>query len=351
MNETYMSLALSLAEKGRYTVSPNPMVGCVIVKDQRIIGQGYHFAAGQPHAEVFALREAGEDAKDATAYVSLEPCCHVGRTPPCTEALIAAGIKTVYVAVLDPNPKVAGHGVQALQAAGIEVHVGLCAAQATDLNKRFFFYMTQQRPYVISKWTMSLDGRTVTHPQDDRFISSEASFQHRHQLRQSVDAIIVGAKTALQDNPQLTVRHTETVRHPQRFILSNSGSLPFDLNCFDKSLPAKTIVVISEKANPLWVSQAQQHGIELWQCQEKENQIDLTDLLQKMGQAGISSVLVEGGETLHHSFIQENLVNEIQVYVAPKFIGELPQKKTVYDLSMKPLGQEFFIQAFTQEKP
>lgn len=351
MNETYMSLALNLAEKGRYTVSPNPMVGCVIVKEQRIIGQGYHFAVGQPHAEVFALREAGEDAKGATAYVSLEPCCHVGRTPPCTEALIAAGIKTVYVAVLDPNPKVAGRGVQALQAAGIEVHVGLCAAQATDLNKRFFFYMTQQRPYVISKWTMSLDGRTVAHPQDDRFISSEASFQHRHQLRQSVDAIIVGAKTALQDNPQLTVRHAETVKHPQRFILSSHGGLPFDLKCFDKTLSAKTIVVITEKADPRWVSQAQQRDIELWQCQEKENQIDLTDLLQKMGQAGLSSVLVEGGETLHRSFIQENLVNELQVYVAPKLIGEWPQKKNVYDLSMTPLGQELFIQAFTQEKP
>jgi diaminohydroxyphosphoribosylaminopyrimidine deaminase/5-amino-6-(5-phosphoribosylamino)uracil reductase len=202
----YMQQALALAEKGRFSVSPNPMVGCLIVKAGKIIGQGYHHQAGTPHAEIHALREAGAEAKDADVYVTLEPCCHYGRTPPCTDALIAAGVTRVYFACHDPNPEVAGKGSAALKAAGIQAEEGLCRSEAQQLNKIFFHFIQTKRPFVFSKWAMSLDGKTMTHPDDLPAISSTASRSHSHLLRRAVDAILIGTNTAIDDDPALTVR-------------------------------------------------------------------------------------------------------------------------------------------------
>ena len=344
LHTEYMSTALTLAARRKYTVSPNPMVGCILVKNNQIVGQGWHQFAGQPHAEIYALEAAGDQARGATVYVSLEPCSHFGRTPPCVNALIKAGVANVYVACLDPNSLVNGQGVEALQAAGIKVSVGLCEIEARALNKIFFHFMKRHHPYVIAKWAMSLDGKTITHPRDNRFISSQDSLNHSHEIRQSVDAIVIGSRTAIQDDPLLTVRHTKIIKHPLRFVLASKGDLPFTLKCFDSTLPAKTIVVTTHHAEKAWLDLAASKNIEVWQCNEKNNYIDLQDLLKKMGEAGISSVLVEGGRTLQDSFFQENLVNQVQVYLAPNIIGQLENKKYFGEIKFETCGKDIFLE-------
>lgn len=219
----YMRIALQLAQQGRCTVSPNPMVGCVIVKNNQIIGEGFHSYSGGPHAEIMALQQAGSNAQGAIAYITLEPCCHYGKTPPCTDALLQAGITHIVVACLDPNPLVAGKGLQQLQSAGMHVELGVGEEEAKRLNEIFFHYIRNQRPFVIAKWAMSLDGKTVTQPHDTRDISCLASHQASHQIRQQVDAILIGANTAIHDDPLLTVRHTidhaPLLKHPHLLYL------------------------------------------------------------------------------------------------------------------------------------
>lgn len=341
----YMNLALKLAEYGRYTVSPNPMVGCVIVKDDVIVGKGYHQQAGGPHAEIAALQQAGDLARGATAYVTLEPCCHYGKTPPCTQALIKAGIKKVITACKDPNPLVAGKGLEELIAAGIEVESGVCEAEATTLNEIFFHFIRTQQPFVIAKWAMSLDGKTVTHKEDDRNISCQQSRAYAHQIRQQVDAILIGSATALHDDPQLTARHTaELIKQPLRIVLSSRGNLPLDLKLFDAS--AKTLVVTTTHAQPQWISQLQEKNIEVLVLPEQTpSRIDLHSLVKKLGEKNISSLLVEGGMTILQEFFNENLVNKIHVYLAPNIIGSMKKKSSVKNITLSNIEQDFFITA------
>lgn len=345
-SQVYMAQALELAQKGRYTVSPNPMVGCVLVKNDCVVGQGWHQRAGEAHAEVLALRDAGAAAKGATAYVTLEPCCHFGRTLPCTEALIQAGIKKIYMACFDPNPLVAGKGRQTLQAAGMEVKVGLLEAEAKQLNEIFFHYIQKQRPFVLAKWAMSLDGRTTTHPDDSRQISSPESQQHTHQLRQAVDAILIGSQTALLDNPQLTARvpqgEVQPAKQPLRIVLSSQGSLPLQLKLFDGSLPGKTLVAVTEAATTAWCQALREKGVEvLLLPQNEKGQVSLPALLEQLGQREISSLLVEGGKTVHASFFETGLVNKIQVYLAPTVIGSLRKKQFLSRIELAQLGQGY----------
>jgi len=336
-----MKSALQLAESGRYTVSPNPMVGCIIMNNNEVVGQGYHQQAGGPHAEVIALQNAGTKAKGATAYVTLEPCCHYGRTPPCTNALIQAGIKKVYVASLDPNPLVAGKGLEQLKNAGIEVEFGLLEKVATQLNEIFFHYIQTRRPFVIAKWAMSLDGKTTTHAEDTRDISCAKSHEFSHQIRQQVDAILIGAKTAIQDNPLLTVRYpiekANHLKQPIRIILSRSGNLPDHLKIFDSSLPAKTIIATTNK-------DIKTTNAEVLILPENSNSfVDLKCLLTALGERSITSLLVEGGMTVLHDFFQENLVNKVHVYLAPKIVGSLKQKQPLKNLSISTIDEDFFI--------
>lgn len=344
----YMTVALKLAKKGQFSVSPNPMVGCVIVKDDQIIGQGFHVKAGDKHAEIAALLEAGDKAQGATAYVTLEPCCHHGKTPPCTDALIKAGIKKVYFACLDPNPLVAGQGKAALEAAGIEVIEGPCTDEALQLNEAFCHYITTKRPFVIAKWAMSLDGKTITHPDDSPDISSPASRTMTHQTRRAVDAILVGSKTAIQDNPSLTVRlpHDDESKQPLRIILASKGNLPLDLKLFEPHAFAKTLVVITSAADPAWTAAALQLGIEILTVRQNENQqIDLIHLLEELGKRQITSLLVEGGMHVHESFFKENLVNKVEVYLAPVIIGSLPKKQLVEVIEMKSIDRDYYLSA------
>jgi len=344
--EAYMARALELARRGRNTVSPNPMVGCILVKDQQVLAQGWHQRAGEPHAEVLALRECGTAASGATAYVTLEPCCHVGRTPPCTEALIEAGVKTVYLACLDPNPLVAGKGKQALQAAGIEVKTGLLEAEAQQLNEIFFHYIQKRRPFVLAKWAMSLDGCTTTQPQDSRQISSPESQQHTHELRQQMDAILVGAQTALQDNPQLTARApagaATPVRQPLRVVLSSKGNLPLHLKLFSEDLPGNTLVATTTAADPRWCSALEKQQVEVLRFPPNAaGEVDLVALLDLLGQRAVTSLLVEGGRSVHARFFEQGLVNKLQVYMAPAVIASLPKKQFFTQVECQQFGQDF----------
>jgi diaminohydroxyphosphoribosylaminopyrimidine deaminase/5-amino-6-(5-phosphoribosylamino)uracil reductase len=335
----YMIQALELAKRGRYTVSPNPMVGCLIVKDDEIVGRGYHQKAGEAHAEVFALREAGEQAKGATAYVTLEPCCHHGRTPPCTLALIQAGINKVVLAGQDPNPLVAGKGIAELKAAGIEIELDVCHAEARELNKIFFHYIQTQRPYVIAKWAMSLDGKTITAADDSKQISNIDAQHDAHDLRRQVDAILVGAQTARDDDPQLTARLADASidKQPLRIVLSHSGKLSPELKLFSNELPGKTLLAVTDAAMA-----------KKWQCTGVETLVhhDLTDLLQQLGERNITSLLVEGGENIRQQFFAANLINEIIIYVAPVIIGDLEKKLPLNNISYQPMGTNIKIRGF-----
>lgn len=323
--------ALKLAEGGRFTVSPNPMVGCVIMKDDEVVGEGFHQYAGGHHAEIMALQQAGSAAQEATVYVTLEPCCHTGRTPPCTDSLIKAGVKRVYIASTDPNPLVAGKGILALEAANIEVHVGILGEQAQKLNEIFFHYMRHKRPFVIAKWAMSLDGKTITHSDDSRDISSQASQQFAHQTRQRVDAILIGSQTAIHDNPSLTARfHLQDrlqAKQPVRIILTSRGQLPFNLKIFDPVLAAKTIIATTDSVDPVWEKMAKEKNISVLILPKNKNgQVDLHALLNTLGKMEITSLLIEGGMTMHENFIEEDLVNQFHVYLAPVIIGKLNKK-------------------------
>ena len=344
-HQPYMNQALELARKGRYTVSPNPMVGCVIVKDNHVIGTGYHQKAGESHAEVFALEEAGEAACGATVYVTLEPCAHHGRTPPCVDALINAKVAKVFIACIDPNPLVAGQGIERLRRAGIAVDVGLLNDTATELNQIFFHYITTQRPFVIAKWAMSLDGKTVTASTDCKKISGTESQYQVHELRQQVDAILVGAQTARSDDPELTVRFQSNalITHPIRIVVSRSGILPSTLKIFDKRLPGLTIIALGdEKLAEQWESA----GVETIVCKNELNgDLDVSDLLAQLGTRKITSVLVEGGEKMREQFFMKNLVNRVEIFIAPVIIAGLNQKAPVSDLHYTQVGNDIQISA------
>ncbi|MBV9575146.1 MAG: bifunctional diaminohydroxyphosphoribosylaminopyrimidine deaminase/5-amino-6-(5-phosphoribosylamino)uracil reductase RibD, partial [Gammaproteobacteria bacterium] len=336
-------------ERGRYSVSPNPMVGCVIVKDNAIVAEGFHQMAGSAHAEILALNQAGIAAQGATAYINLEPCCHQGRTPPCTLALIRAGIKKIYIACEDPNPLMAGKSIAALQAAGIEIELGLCAEKAQALNAIFFHYITHKRPFVIAKWAMSLDGKTITHPNDSNIISCAAAREHAHQTRQQVDAILIGANTASRDNPQLTVRypvHQETFKHPLRIVLSSKALLSPHLKLLDGSLPGKTLLATTAQINPVLHKKLIQQNIEvLILPAEKSGKINLLNLLDELGKREITSLLVEGGMNVHQQFIQDNLVNQFQIYIAPVMITSLSQKQFLNTIQQQMIGTDLYLTA------
>ncbi|AIL65933.1 Riboflavin biosynthesis protein RibD [Rickettsiales bacterium Ac37b] len=318
-----MLQALKLARYGNITTSPNPMVGCIIENHGQIVGEGWHKFSGEDHAEIIALRQAGHLAKGATMYINLEPCNYFGLTPPCTHSIIKAAIKKVYVAIKDPNPLVAGKGLDLLTQAGIEIEVGLCSEEATKLNKIYLHYITQKRPYIICKWAMSLNGKITTGYGEEKWISCSKAREHTHNIRKSCDAILIGSNTALIDNPKLTYRNKEPIdRHPTRIILDTKGKLPLSLNIFDPALPGKTILVTTNLCNQNYLKSLTQNNIETLIAETNHlNQISLPNLLDQLGALKISSLLVEGGAEVHTSFINAGLANEALIYVTPKIIN------------------------------
>ena len=326
-DHSYMTLALQIAEQGLYSTQPNPRVGCVIVKNEQIIGQGAHITAGAAHAEVLALSQAGALAKGADVYVTLEPCNHFGRTPPCVDALINAQVKRVIVAVQDPNPLVAGQGLKRLQAQGILVQVGLMEKQAVALNLGFISRMTRQLPYLRCKVAASLDGGTALKNGKSQWITAAAARLDVQHWRAQSCAIITGIGTVLNDNPNMTVRWHElalnhATRQPLRVIVDSQLQTPADCNMLDgASLKNSPVLIayasdVSQKADKLSAA-----GAELLQLPGTQGRVDLHALLTHLAQHGINEVLLEAGAGLNGGFLQANLIDEFIFYYAPKLMG------------------------------
>lgn len=318
----FMQLALRLARKGRGKTSPNPMVGAVIVRNEKIVGEGYHRAAGKEHAEISALRKAASRARGATLFVSLEPCCHTGRTGPCTDAIVTAGISRVVLAARDPNPLVNGKGIRALKRAGIEVVTGLLRQEALLLNDAYIGYHRNRRPFVTLKLAQSLDGRIATSEGQSKYLSSPASRQYVHRLRAEVDAVIVGAGTAKADNPALTVRHVKG-DNPYRIVVTASGRLPSGLSLLKGNRDHKTIIATTEKHAAKAAGQKQGRHLIYWSLkQTRDGLIDLHDLLEKADSFGLRSLLVEGGSRLATSFVRSGLVDKMVIVSVPVILGK-----------------------------
>ena len=346
-HKIFMSQALKLAELGLGYTSPNPAVGAVIVKNGRIIGSGYHQQVGAPHAEVEALRQAGSLARGGTMYVTLEPCNHYGRTPPCTEAIIQAGIQTVYYATPDPNPDVAGCGHQRLIDAGIAVHQGPLADEAYELNRFFMHYVAAKRPYLIAKFASSLDGKIATYTGDSQWITGTEARQKGHYLRHICDAILIGAGTAIADDPRLTTRlpTNKAPSHPIRILLDSRGRVPLSSHLFDQTLPGQTIVATTQQMEKAHRRILEIRGVETIElpCTNR-NQVDLYTLMTELGQRKIMSVLVEGGGQVLASFFNAGLINEVWSFVAPLIIGGEGAPSPVRGQGVATLADAFYLQ-------
>lgn len=317
-----MNLALRLAAQGLYTTQPNPRVGCVIVRDQQIVGQGAHLKAGEPHAEVFALRQAGALAEGADVYVTLEPCSHFGRTPPCVQAVIAAKPKRVIIAMQDPNPLVAGRGVAALRAQGIEVVVGLLEQEAVALNAGFVSRMTRGLPYVRSKIAASLDGRTALSNGKSQWITGEAARQDVQHWRAQSCAILTGIGTVLADDPSMTVRLPNATRQPLRVIVDSQLQLPLDSKMLESSMLVQSPVLVAYAADTQQRAAAlTAAGAELVCIPNSTQQVDLPLLMQELAQRGVNEVLVEAGQGLNGALLHAGLIDEFVFYYAPKLMG------------------------------
>ena len=317
-DEIYMNEALKIAANARGRTSPNPLVGAVIVKDNRIIAEGWHRQAGTPHAEINALNMAGDLAKDSTLYVTLEPCSHFGRTPPCANAIVNAGIKKVVIAMTDPNPKVAGRGIEILKNFGIEVEIGILEEQARRLNEVFIKWITTQKPFVTLKTAMSLDGKIATATGQSQWITSEESRRKVHELRDINDAIMVGIGTVLADNPSLTTR-IDGGKNPIRIIVDSQLRTPINANVIVDG-QAKTIIATTKNAPTDKVEALKKSGVEIIFCGD-DRRVDLNILMNELASREITSIFVEGGGTLNFSLLENHLVDKFFAFIAPKIIG------------------------------
>ena len=307
-----------LAEKGRGTTSPNPMVGAVVVKGNRIVGRGYHKRAGSPHAEIIALQEAGTKSREATLYLNLEPCVHYGRTPPCVPRIIEKGIKRVVIAMLDPNPRVNGKGITMLREAGIEVEVGIEEEKARKLNEFYIKYITTNLPFVILKWAMSLDGKIATRTGDSRWISGDKSRIFVHSLRNQVDGILVGIGTVLQDDPILTVREVLARKQPLRIIIDPKLSFPLTAKMLQEeggNILIFTCEDIDKNKKEFLLSK----DIEIIPCGKKR--IQVANMLKILGKREITSLLVEGGSKVFTEFLENKLTDKVYAVVSPLLLG------------------------------
>nr|MBP7321984.1 bifunctional diaminohydroxyphosphoribosylaminopyrimidine deaminase/5-amino-6-(5-phosphoribosylamino)uracil reductase RibD [Deltaproteobacteria bacterium] len=316
-----MHIALALASRARGRTSPNPMVGAVIVKNNRIVGKGYHHRAGQPHAEVNALADAGPAAVGADLYLNLEPCSHYGRTPPCADAVIAAGIKRAFVGMEDPNPNVSGRGIQRLRAAGISVEAGICEAECRKLNEVFIKYISTGLPFVILKAATSLDGRIAAETGDSKWISSEASRAYVHRMRDEVDAILVGIGTVLKDDPQLTTRIPgRRGKDPTRVVVDSALRLSPQAKIFNPKSKASVIIATTQDAPSGKIRALEDHGAQVLVLPGR-NMVDLPLLMAALGRQEISSVLVEGGSRINTSALASGVVDKVLLFYAPILIG------------------------------
>ncbi|HTF57536.1 MAG TPA: bifunctional diaminohydroxyphosphoribosylaminopyrimidine deaminase/5-amino-6-(5-phosphoribosylamino)uracil reductase RibD [Planctomycetota bacterium] len=312
-DERFMRRCFELAGRGRGSVEPNPMVGAVVVRGGRAVAEGWHRRFGSPHAEVDALDKAGSRAKGATLYVNLEPCSHFGKTPPCTGRILAAGVREVIAAVRDPNPAVDGRGFSLLRRRGVKVRTGPLEEEAIRLNRGFFKAHRRGLPYVGAKWAMTLDGKIATRTGDSRWVSGEKSRAWLREARDEFQAILVGANTALRDDPRLRGGK----RHPIRIILDSNARLPLEAQVVRTAKEQRTIVVVTESAPPAKVRKLERAGVQIVRLEAP----DLRILFEELARSGIHSILVEGGGEVHASLFEAGLADEVIVFVAPKIIG------------------------------
>ncbi|MBA4495683.1 bifunctional diaminohydroxyphosphoribosylaminopyrimidine deaminase/5-amino-6-(5-phosphoribosylamino)uracil reductase RibD [Paenactinomyces guangxiensis] len=357
-HEDWMRLAYELAKSAAGQTSPNPMVGAVAVKEGRIIGSGAHLKAGTPHAEVYALNMAGAEAKGCTLYVTLEPCVHYGRTPPCTEKIISCGVKQVVIGSVDPDRNVSGKGISRMREAGIEVISGVLETECLKLNEAYFHHRRTGKPFVTLKTATTLDGKIATAGGDSRWITGEASRQYVHQLRHRYDAILVGVGTVLADNPRLTTRLETGGVNPLRVIVDSSLRIPIDANVVDTS-EAPTWIFTTEARDFEKEKRLREKGVEVIPAGAGPR-VGWEPLLRHLGEKGILSLLVEGGGEVNASLLSENRVQKVIAFIAPKLIGgkdsptsvegESPAKmaeaRTLCDISIEQFGQDLCVTGY-----
>ncbi|SKA78437.1 diaminohydroxyphosphoribosylaminopyrimidine deaminase [Caloramator quimbayensis] len=329
MDEFYMKRALELAKLGEGYTNPNPLVGAVIVKDGKIIGEGYHERYGGPHAEINAFKNAKDDVKGSTLYVTLEPCSHYGKTPPCADAIIEKKIKRVVAAMKDPNPLVAGKGLEKLIKSGIEVRLGVLEDEAKKLNEIFIKYITTKTPFVILKSAMTLDGKIASFSGDSKWITNEKSRDYVHSVRQRVSAIMAGIGTVINDNPHLTARKEgNVIKDLTRIIVDTNLKIPLNSNVLDTKV-SKTIIACSEYADNNKIEKLKNLGVYIIKTPLKDNRVDIKYLIKSLGELNIDSVLLEGGGILNFSALKEGIVDKVMIFIAPKIIGGESSKTPV----------------------
>lgn len=356
----YMRMALRLAERARGRTSPNPMVGAIIVKGGQIIGRGYHRRAGEPHAEAIALRKAGGAAKDATLYVTLEPCSHTDkRTPPCAPLVMQSGVRRVVVAMVDPNPRVSGRGIKALRSAGIDVTTGILDAEAKKMNEAFIKYITRRVPFLTLKIAQTLDGKIATSSGASKWITGEKAREEAHRLRDSHDAVLVGINTVLMDNPSLTTR-IPGGRDAVRVIVDSRLRIPVNAKVVAQSSPARTMVATLANAPKNKIKELQDAGVEVLTIRSAHGRVDLRDLMKKLGKRDIMSALIEGGAEINASALKAGLVDKVVMFLAPLLMtgtdslcsiggsspAKLSQAIKLRDVSVKFVGKDLMVEGY-----
>ncbi len=343
-----MRRALELARKGEGRTSPNPLVGAVIVKHGRVVGEGYHKKAGGPHAEIAALRKAAARARGADLYVNLEPCCHHGRTPPCTQAIIDAGIKNVMVGMRDPNKRIGGKGIRQLKKNGVRVTAGVLRKECGRINEVFVKYIRTRRPYVILKSALSLDGRIATRSGDSQWISGPQARERVHQMRDKADAVLVGSGTVLKDNPRLTARLKKGKgNHPARVILDGRNRVPLTANVFKNGGSQRIIYVSGPRLRPSRGKRLRRMGVEVLVLNEKKGNLDLRQLMKKLGKMEFSSLLIEGGAEVYAGALKAGIVDKIVFFVAPIIIGGRDARGAVGGEGIEKIRQAYKIKNLT----
>ena len=358
-DQYYMNLALDLARKSEGQTNPNPLVGAVIVKSGKVVAKGYHEKAGLPHAEAIALNKAGTKARGADLYVNLEPCCHHGRTPPCTEAIISAGIKRVILGIRDPNRLVNGRGIRFLRKQGVEVVIGVLRRDCHKINEHFIKYITTGRPWVILKSAVSLDGKIATRTGDSKWITGSKARAYAHRLRSRVDAILVGAETVRMDDPQLTVRpKKKSMRNPVRIIVSGKGSISTSAKIFNNAHKERVIYVANASLPLIRKKKLQKIGVEVLLVKYKKKKVDLPLLMDALGKMKITSIMIEGGSEISGNALKEKLIDKLIYFLAPKIIGgknapgpvggqgisRIEDFIEVKEISIEKLGNDFVIE-------
>lgn len=331
MHEKYMRMAIEEAKKGEGFTNPNPLVGAVIVKDDRVIGIGYHKKYGENHAEINAFldaKERGADVEGASIYVTLEPCSHYGKTPPCADAIIKNKLNKVIIGCVDSNPKVAGNGIKKLRDAGIEVVVNVLEEECRKLNEVFFYYIANKRPFVVMKYAMTMDGKIATVSGKSKWITNEKTREHSHRFRNKYSAIMVGINTVIEDNPMLNCRLPNS-RNPIRIILDSSLKISLESNICKTAKDIKTfIATVSNDENK--IKELEGLGVEIIKTESDDGRVNLKELMRILGEEKeIDSVYVEGGASLHASLLKEKLVNKALVYIAPKIFGGFEAKSPI----------------------